>query len=55
MLQDVAAALLAELENCELAGVGQATLWPLLAGKLWPRTDTLLRVAAAAGVHVGVR
>jgi transcriptional regulator with XRE-family HTH domain len=65
LVQDVAAALLAQLEDGELAavskrelarraGVGQATLWPLLGGQLWPRTDTLMRVAQAAGVNIGV-
>jgi len=66
LVQEVAAALLAQLSDGQLAGVskrelarragvGQATLWPLLGGTLWPRTDTLLRVAAAAGVRIGVR
>lgn len=65
LVQEVAVALLARLEDGELAevskrelarraGVGQATLWPLLGGQLWPRTDTLMRVAQAAGVNIGV-
>jgi|1186.fasta_scaffold659868_1 hypothetical protein len=48
LVQDVAAALLAQLQNggapaavskrelARRAGVGQATLWPLLNGELWP-------------------
>jgi lambda repressor-like predicted transcriptional regulator len=66
LVQDVVAALLAQLDGGSLAGVskrelarragvGQATLWPLLTGQLWPRTDTLARVAQAAGVTVSVR
>ncbi|SFK85692.1 DNA-binding prophage protein [Geodermatophilus ruber] len=65
LVQDVAAALLAQLEDGKLAevskrelarraGVGQATLWPLLAGTLWPRIDTLMRVAQAAGLRISV-
>jgi transcriptional regulator with XRE-family HTH domain len=66
LVQDVVAALLEQFAGGDLeavskrelarrAGVGQATLWPLLSGQLWPRTDTLLRVAQAAGVTVGVQ
>ena len=65
LVQDVVVALLDEVaggdpasvskrELARRAGVGQATLWPLLNGRLWPRTDTLMRVAQAAGVNIGV-
>ncbi len=65
LVQDVVVALLEQFGDGDLAavskrelarraGVGQATLWPLLNGKLFPRTDTLMRVAQAAGVTVGV-
>jgi transcriptional regulator with XRE-family HTH domain len=64
-VQDVVVALLEQFTDGDLAsvskrelarraGVGQATLWPLLNGRLWPSTDTLMRVAQAAGVTIGV-
>ncbi len=65
LVQDVVVALLEQFADGDLAsvskrelarqaGVGQATLWPLLNGDLWPRVDTLMRVAQAARISVGV-
>ncbi len=65
LVQDVVVALLEQFadgdpasvskrELARRAGVGQAPLWPLLNGRLFPRTDTLMRVAQAAGVTIGV-
>lgn len=65
LVQDVVVALLAQFAGGDLssvskrelarqAGVGQATLWPLLNGELFPRVDTLMRVAQAARISIGV-
>lgn len=51
---DAAHLSISKRELARRAGVGQATLWPLLNGELFPRIDTLVRVAQAAGISIGV-
>jgi transcriptional regulator with XRE-family HTH domain len=64
LVQDVVIALTEQLaggdvssvskrELARRAGVGQATSWPLLNGRLWARADTLMRASQAAGVNLG--
>lgn len=67
LMQDVVVALLektgagqldhvriSKRELARRAGVGQATLWPLLQGRSFPRLDTLTKVAQAAGLTIGL-
>jgi transcriptional regulator with XRE-family HTH domain len=41
-------------ELAQRAGITHDTLNDILLGRRWPRTDRLVRIAAAAGVTIGV-
>jgi hypothetical protein len=41
-------------ELARRAGIGEDSLVEVLHGRVWPRSDRLIRIAQAAGVTVGV-